>query len=605
MSFRSIGILGLALLLGCGEKQAAKAPPPALVESAPQAVDEPPDLSPVARPAEVVLTARIARPRAFVESMAKWANVPLRLEDMMPSEARRFAGAVLWDAPIDTVVALDAFSESKLPEPLVVGSIGLKSLQAGLDAAEALQLQTRRLAPGVYRVSELGDASCAMAASVGAAPARLVCGKDVKDVDVLLPYVTRGLPSEPHSGADFELIANAKPVQDRYGQNISALRLFAGVAMREAALDVPRFDRALSDAIYGVIDEAINLFNDLDQVRLEARIDSARSVLVGSAELRLKGDASWTAGTIAASKAAPLPASLPRIVPGATMAAYSVAGPAERYSAMGRIAGELAEGVLEHEKMPEATRKRARRVLDGWLAKIPESFAFVVSASQKDELGYLHADTTITRVSEPAPRLLGVYSDFVALLNDPAVKRWIRQKGKLNEKAWPKVSKKPFKLPGFKTPATLFEVTLDMEALSHGDKTKLARLSLALQPDGDFTYLIAGDDTKEMARVMAEHQKAEPGAPFVKPARADKVTAAGFVTLAFIARYIERTAKEPEVGKAVASAPNRGTTPIPFSSTATAGSARFDFELPAAAFGDASAAAVRAAVPLKNAIQRR
>jgi hypothetical protein len=107
-----------------------------------------------------------------------------------------------------------------------------------------------------------------------------------------------------------------------------------------------------------------------------------------------------------------------------------------------------------------------------------------------------------------------------------------------------------------------------------------------------------------MAHVMAEHKKSEPGAPLVKPARADKVTVAGFITLAFIGRYVERLSKQPEVGKAVAASPSHGETPIPFATTTGPGSARFDFELPAAVFGDASAAAVRAAGPLKDAFDR-
>jgi hypothetical protein len=610
----------LCLLVGCGAKQPdAKAPAAASVDPAPLHAEEPPDLSPVTRPPEVVVVARIARPRLLVETIAKWSNLPLRLEDLLPDQARNVASAVMWEAPIDTVVALDAFGEGKLPPPLIVGSIGLKSLEAGLSAADAMQMPTRRVAPGVYRFGDFGSTSCAMAAAVGSAPARLVCGDGVKDVDTLLPYLTRGLPSEPQTGADFELLAMAKPIQERYGHDVNGLRLLGGVALREAALDAPRFDRALSDTIYGTVDEVINLFGDLEQVRLEARLDTAKSALLGSAELRLKSNTSWLAGTLAASKAAAVPAGLPRIPPGATMAAYGTVMPAERYAAIGRIAGELAEGFLEHEKVPDATRKRARRMLDAWFSKLPETFTFVVSPNQKDATSYLHSDTTVTRLSEPSARVLGAYTDMFGLLADPAMKRWTKQKFRVDEKAWPKVAKKPFKLPGFKAPATLWEITADLKALASADPklakalehtvtavdpNQPARVAIIVQPEGDFTYVITGDDTREMARVMAEHRKSEPGTPLAKPARSDKVTLAGFITLGFIARYVERAAKQPEVGKAVASAPNRGETPIPFATTMGPGSARFDFELPAAAFSDTSAAAARAAGSLKGAFEK-
>lgn len=571
------------------------------------------------RPADVVLVARIARPRLFVETLTKWSNLPLRLEDLLPDQARNLASAVMWEAPIETVVALDNFGEGKVPPPLIVGSIGLKSLEAGLNAADAMQMPTRRVAPGVYRFGDFGSTSCAMAAAVGSAPARLVCGDGVKDVDTLLPYMTRGLPSEPQTDTDLELVAMAKPIQERYGHDVNGLRLLAGVALREAALDVPRFDRALSDAIYGSVDETINLFGDLEQVRLEARLDATRNVVLGSAELRLKSDTSWVAGTIAATKATAIPAGLPRIPPEATLAAYSAGMPAERYVAIARILGELGEGFLEHEKLPEATRKRARRVVDAWFSKLPESFLFVVSPSQKDATSYLRSDTTVTRLSEPPARILGAYTDTFGLLGDPALKRWVKQKFHVEEKAWPKTTKKPLKLPGFKTPATVWETTFDLKALASADAkiaqalehtltavdpNQPARLTIVVQPDGDFTYVLSGDDTREMARVMAEHKKSDPGAPLVKPARADKVTVAGFLTLAFIGRYVERLTKQSEVGKAVAASPGHGETPIPFAAATAPGSARFDFELPAAALSDASAAAMRVAGPLKGAFDQ-
>jgi hypothetical protein len=603
-------------LVACGPKQAAKGPPPKPVdESSLAVVEEAPDLSPVTRPAEVVVVGRIARPRLFAETLSKWSSLPVRVEDMMPKQARVLSGAVSWEAPVEMLVALDPFGDGKLPPPLLIGSVGLKSVDAALSAADALQMPTRKVAPGVFRVGDFPDASCAIAVSLGQAPARLICGRGTKDVDALLPYATRGLPNEPQMGADFELTLDAKPIQARYGHDVTALRLFAGVAQREIALDSPQFDRALQDAIYGGVDEVINLFNDLDQLRFEARLDAGRNVLTGSAELRLKSDSSWTAGTIAALKPVAVPATLPRLPPGATLAGYNTAFPAERWAAFARIAGELAEGVLAHQKLPDGTRKRARHLIDSLFSKLPESFAFAVSSSQQDSGGYRRADTMVSRLSEPAGRALGMYGDYFALINDPAVKRWAKAKFQVDEKLWPKVSKKPFKLAGFKAPATLFEAIVDLKALAAAnekiakaienvlppaDSKQLSRISIVVQPDGDFTYVLTGDDPKEMARVMTEHRKSEPGMLFAKPARNDKVLAAGFLTLAYVARAVERSAKKPEIGKAVASAPNHGETPIPFSTTVGAGSARVDVELPAAVFSDTTAAIVSAAPTLKD-----
>jgi hypothetical protein len=619
MRFWSSSMWVVALVAACGPKPEAKAPPPPPAQPV-QVVEEQPDLSPVARPAEVVVVGRVARPRLFAETLAGWSSLPLRLEDVIPSDARPLAKAVLWEAPAELVVALDAFGEGKVPPPLVIGSIGLKSLDEALRVADELQMPTRKVAPGIYRVGDFSEASCAVAVSVGAAPARLVCGRGSKDVDTLLPYATRGLPSEPQTGADLELTVQAAPLQERYGRDVAALRLLAGVAVRSVALDSPKFDRALSDAVYGAVDETINVFNDLDQLRLEARIDGARNVLTASSEIKLKGESSWVAGTIAAAKPVPVPASLPRLTPGATFACYNPVLPAERYAAMSRTLGDLAEGYLEHEKLPEATRKRVRRITDAWLSKLPESFGFSMAPTQTDALGPRHADTMLIRVSEPSARIVGMYTDIFGLLSDAGLKRYIKQKVaiKIDDKLWPKVAQKPFKLAGFKAPAKLFEVTLDAKAWAALDPSiekaikdllppsganELVRVVVLVQPDGDSTYVLTGDDPAEMSKVMAEHRKAEPGMFFAKPARNDKVLVAGFMTLRYLARVIERSGKTDAVTKALAAAPHHGETPITFSTTTGPGSARADIEVPSAVFTDASAAAVAAGAQVANALK--
>ncbi len=610
------------VLVACGPKEAAKAPPAQPAVTAPVIVEEPPDLSPVTRPAEVVLVGRIARPRLFAETLGKWSSLPVRIEDVIPSEARPLAKAVLWEAPAELVVALDAFGEGKVPPPLVIGSIGLKSLDEALSAADALSMPTRKVAPGIYRVGDFAEASCAISVSLGAAPARLICGRGTKDVDVLLPYATRGLPSEAQTGADVEFTLDAKPIQQHYGQDVAALKLLAGVAVRAVALDSPKFDRALSDAIYGAVDETINVFSDLDQLRIEARIDGSRNALTASTELKLKGESSWLAGTIAAAKPTALPGTLPRLPPGSTFACYNTVLPAERYAAMGRILGELAEGYLEYEKVPDATRKRAKRVAESWAIKMPESFGFMMSPTQKDAIGARHADTALVRMSEPPARILGIYTDLFGLLGDAGLKRFIKQKAsfKIDDKLWPKVTKKPFKLAGFKAPATLFDLTVDLKAwsaldpsiekalkdmLPPPDSNELKRLVFIVQPDGEYTYVMTGDDPAEMSRVMAEHRKADPGMAFAKPTRNDKVLVAGFLTLKYFARIIERSANTDSVSKALATAPSHGESPITFSTTVGTGSARVDMEVPSAVFTDASAAVISAGPSLKDVLKKR
>src|SRR6185369_1557719 len=112
----------------------AKTSPPKPVEPAPQIVEEPPDLSSVKRPDEVVLVGRIARPRLLADTLTKWSSLPVGFEDMILAQAKPLSRAILWEAPVEMLGALDA------REPLYVGSVGFKSLDAALSAADAMQL---------------------------------------------------------------------------------------------------------------------------------------------------------------------------------------------------------------------------------------------------------------------------------------------------------------------------------------------------------------------------------------------------------------------------------------------------------------------------------
>jgi hypothetical protein len=323
-------------------------------------------------------------------------------------------------------------------------------------------------------------------------------------------------------------------------------------------------------------------------------------------------------------KPAAVPTSLPRIPPGSTLAAYNTTLPSERFVAISRTLADLADGLLEHEKIPDASRMRARHLIDGWFGKLPESFGFSVSPTQQDDLGLRHIDTTVTRLSEPPARVLGIYTDLFGLLTDPAAKAWAKKK-KFDVKAdiWPKVTKKTIKLPGFKLPGTSFELAFNAKAwdsVSPKVAEQLERLLLpghgdllhgyvVVQPDGDFTYVLTNDDPKELARVAGELHKTEPGVFFAKPAHSDQSVMAGFLTLVNLARYSERSllmrgkAKDPlMLTQALAATPHHGESPITFASTTGPGSARIDIEIPADAFADASAAAVSSAAAMKGVL---
>ena len=97
-------------------------------------------------------------------------------------------------------------------------------------------------------------------------------------MDGLFNYATRGLPNEPLPPLDFQVELRLAPVKTKYAAEIGSARLLGGFLLREIQLDNPRFDRALSDAAYGLIDETTAFVQDLDKVRLEGNLDAAKGV---------------------------------------------------------------------------------------------------------------------------------------------------------------------------------------------------------------------------------------------------------------------------------------------------------------------------------------
>jgi hypothetical protein len=598
------------MTIACGGKAPAKAPPPRAAPPV-QVVEEQPDLSPVERPKEVVALAQLKRPRAFIDTIAGWSNLPLDLDSALPGSARAFARVVAWEAPVHAVVALDAFAEGRFPKPLAVVSIGLESLGAALHAAEAQDVPTRKLAPGVYRIGAEGSVTCSAAVSRGTAPARLVCGDSQKDVDVLLPYATRGLSAEPEAPSDLHLRVDFAPLQTRYGRDVAALRQFGGVAIRELARDQPRFDRALSDAVLGGIDEAIALFGDLRDFELTAMIDQPSAQLKVLAQMRLKEQKSWTATTLAATVPALVPADLPKLPPDAIAASYTVALPHERFTPLVRVAAELAEGYLEEQKIPPASRKHARQLLEGTFAKMPEAYQFSWSPPPTTANSEPERATTVTRVNEVALRVTDALDDLAALLRDPALKKWAKQKLELDEKAWPKITKRQQRLPGFKVSAWAYEMSLDRAAWAKldgpwsklveqlpagGQDGKPLSLSIVVQPDATFTWIITAANLNEAKRVAEEQRK--PSAQPFAPIPSGKVVSAGYFTLQAVAESLSRQARGLEPRGVLSKTPQRGMTRMPVRSRVEPSLAVVEMEIPAAVFGDAAAALAQAPAAL-------
>jgi len=624
--FAALGILGALAQSACGGGATDKpAAAPAAGVSAPVVKEEPPDLSPVAAPNDLIAIARFKSPSTAIETVSTWANFPFKIQSAVPSDLKGLENVIAWDAPVELAVALDPLGEGKVPEPLTVLSIGLTSLDAALDFAKAQNQSVHKLRAGVYRVGESDDVSCAIAAAIGSAPARLVCGHRAHDVDGLINYATRGLSNEPLPNLDFQVELRLSPVKKKYGAELGSARLFAGFLLREVQMDNPRFDRALSDVAYGLIDESLALVHDLDRVRIDANIDRAKNALNVRIDTKFVGQTSWVAQAVAEtiSLSAPAPEAFWQMPADAAEASYTVGWKPGRLKPLGRSLGELLDAFLDVEKVPAALRGQASKSLegmfevntnivraDGGLTEFPSD---PLLAADYRFFGWQLSESN----GDPKP-ILSVMDGLTASLGSKELARILKQKAQIDPKIWPKFSSHPVTVKGYKPGAKAYKVELSRELLQKlVDKstsgmsdlgaalalpaakgkplTQSVPVSFIVAFDGEHTFVAASPDEKAVIKRLeslkdpkTQTLRARPGLEALKTPHGS----GGFFTLRrFGNLFPAGSTNSSDTAKMLDALQQHGDTPIVFTGDASADGpeSTVTFSVPRAAIGDLGA----------------
>lgn len=414
-------VVALAGLSACGPSPEPVTPnqqkETSVKPAEPQPVAATFDLSPVAEP-EIVGVARWKSPAATLSNISSCTAVPpeliggnskqladLILRDVLGEaiDTAQLASLIALDAPIDAVAALD--TSAKRREPFSAISVGLTSLDRARGAIET-QSQGRgaapaEMAPGMWRIgnSENTSATCVIAASAGAAPARLICGARERDVLALGPYLARNAPSATFAGNDMHGELRFGPAAARYGADAKQqLKLLPTIAGSQLSIGEAQFDRAISEAALGLQDELTALIGDLDKVTLDIGVDPATCLSAGSA-LQLRGNASWTAGSIAdtAAKAGPPPALFWQVPKDSDMAFFGYAGDPARSTDILKTLRALAEGAMAKFSVGTAADRKALASLLAPVGKISST----VSAS-----GHTDAPPTDGKKPQGAQQML-------------------------------------------------------------------------------------------------------------------------------------------------------------------------------------------------------
>src|SRR6478609_7533053 len=577
------------VLLGCGSPPAPATPSTPIASAVAQEKDEPPDLAPVAAPAELIAVARFKRPQTAIETVAAWANFPYKVQDVLPSELSGLQSVVAWDAPLEAAVALDPLGEGKLPEPLAVVSLGLTSLEGALDFARSKGQSVRRLRAGVYRVGDSEQISCAAGVALGSAPARLVCGHRPHDVDGLFNYATRGLSNEPLPNVDFQLEARLSPIKKKYQAELGSARLLAGFLLREVQVDNPRFDRALSDVAYSLIDEATALVHDLDNVRIDGTVDTAKNTLVTHADFKLKSQKSWLvqAATETLGMVEPAPELFWQLPADTTQAAFSAGWKPGRLKPLGKTLAELVDGYLESQKVPAGLRTQASKSVEllfeqntkqvraqGELTELPSDPLLAA--------GYRVFGWQIAAIDGDSKGPIAFLDNFSATVGSRDLARLLKARLNVDPALLPKVASHAVQLKGFKPGAKAYRFDVSRELLEKYAKgqfklepapkgkagAKSIPVSVIVAFDGEHTWLGASPDEKALLKRLESLK--DPQAPVLRAREGLEAlkgaphAAGGFFTLNRFAGQISAIGGS-DAQKLFAALPHHGDTPILFS----------------------------------------
>lgn len=592
-----LGACAVSLASACGGStptpESATTAAPQLAPAVPA-----PDLTEVAEPTGIVALARWANPDASVGAVQGWTGIPLDLRQLLQREASAWLLEVAsTDAPVDAVVTLEPGGPTDEPKFAGAVAVGLRAdVEEVRRAALADGEQLEPMGLGVYRLESSAKLpTCMIAASAGPAPTRLVCGDGIRDLEQLGPYLTRTLPRKEVGQGDFVAEIRLAPFEQRYGATLQqGVRMGASVLPAQFQIGQPRFDRALTDAVYGIADEVLAFTSDVDKLFLT--IDARPEVARGSLAVQFRGAKSWTVQTAqdAARRAAAAPPIFWRLPADATSASFARGASPERFAGIRKNLAALLDGWLTHEGVKASDRDALVMLFaDEYASDVP-----TVAASGPYEPAIVtnllagESDTPAAVVrrelarsgwqlfgwEEPADKWLALTKRFVTAYNGASMQKQVARAIRALDESLPvpqiKLAKAPKELPQGTIEMT---VTLPFDAKAKGAKNSRVTLHAFVMPDGGRTWMGFGADRGSMiARLQAVRSDAPESGTLasrrgLEALRQGTYPSAGFVTLDALARSMESSLSEilPKYGmgqldfsRLLNGIPHGGKTPI-------------------------------------------
>jgi hypothetical protein len=541
-------------------------------------------------------------PPAAANAMAK-TIVEGAVEELLGerADAKAFAELIALDAPMDVVVVFDISRGGPVPEPLKALSVGLTSIGRARDASRG---RPHKLADGVWRVgppAQPWENVCAIAASSGKTPARLVCSESERELMRVVSYTARNVPMIADPPSDLHMQVNFRPLLDKFGRKWANEARALPVFAKEFEQGVPRFDNALRDAATALANEAGGLINDADKIVVDATINESEGMMVNG-NVAFAGKKSWIVQTLldGADLAGPAPDLFWYAPASSENVTYARFGDPKRYEEVLSTTRLLVEGFLEREKVASGADRKAiakllRLPFKKGAATVFASGHFPPSGTQRTMTQeFLDAafGWQLLGVEDGPAELKAWLEDFVSAYNRAGFQTYLKKESGPNAKL-PVVKKG--KAPEGMAGATTVEIRVPDFDDAMGPppapgkaapRPKEVVFHVLLLPDGQRTWVGLASDRDALGKLMKGLKGQKPG-PEAIAGRGDlamfksgKHSSGGFTTLdgmmkAMLWLFVTRS---PGGGNDLAQfravferMPHKGATPITIFNDVNAG----------------------------------
>jgi hypothetical protein len=609
----AVGACAVFLSVGCGGAKPAPVAPVALATPGLELGASLGPLTPVAAPPELFAVARVSNPAKVADTSIAWSALPVNWRSMLSKEAPGVDSAALFDAPVDFAAMLDP-SSGEEPRVLWAASYGAPSVDAATGFLRKQGATVTPLAGGAYLVKVDSHIVCVAARALGAAPARIICSDQSDSAQALMPYMTRGLPTESFGTDEIHAHVTAEPFRRRYGSQLALVRT-VGVpfALRELEVDHPKFDRALRDVLYGLADEITALAYDVDRVDLDVGLAPSNDAVFVKTSFGLVGKRSWWAQM--AANAADHQAVAPEVffkLPGdATSGSYSTYSDPDRVRGVAAALRELLDGWLDYQGLSQGRRTPLVDAFEQALTTGAKS-AYVTlpvppsagpAAQGEREQLRLALGAHVMVVDQGGDRFVRLVSELTKALGDAKFREHLSKSKLLSGVKLPAARERaPKAVKGLPAGSKVFEVDVPASAFSESDglaqllgepalagakkdaKPKATKVKgepltvlIVAVPDGALTWFAFGTDEKLLETRLAA-ARAGTGETLAKrdglaALHTDPVVSGGFSSLGAVLSQLGRKfsdAKGSADSGAIARLPHQGQTPMLWRATVDA-----------------------------------